>query len=30
MPANTVKVARPGPWGNPFTVEAYFDAGWGG
>lgn len=21
MPANTVKVSRPGPWGNPFKVE---------
>ncbi|WP_293371525.1 DUF4326 domain-containing protein [Nevskia sp.] len=20
MPANTVKVSRPGPWGNPFRV----------
>jgi hypothetical protein len=30
MPPNTVKVARPGPYGNPFTVAAYFDAGWSG
>lgn len=23
MPANTVKVCRPGKWGNPFTVSEY-------
>jgi hypothetical protein len=23
MPENTVKVSRPGKWGNPFTVEDY-------
>jgi hypothetical protein len=23
MPPNTVKVCRPGPWGNPFTVAEY-------
>ena len=23
MPANTVRVARPSRWGNPFTIEAW-------
>lgn len=23
MPPNTVKVCRPGPWGNPFSVAEY-------
>jgi hypothetical protein len=23
MPANTVKVARPSPWGNPYPVEEF-------
>jgi hypothetical protein len=23
MPENTVKVARPGPWGNPYRVEVF-------
>lgn len=26
MPANTIKVARPGIWGNPFRVSAGRDA----
>ena len=26
MPPNTVKVARPGPWGNPHTVAECGDA----
>ncbi len=26
MPANTVRVARPSPWGNPFTVAEYGQA----
>lgn len=26
MPPNTVKVTRPGPWGNPFAVTATQDA----
>ncbi len=30
MPENTVSVTRPGPWGNPFTVAQYYDAGYGG
>ena len=25
MPANTVKVCRPGKWGNPVTKQAYED-----
>lgn len=27
MPENTVKVARPGKWGNPFRVGGYFIVG---
>ncbi len=27
MPPNTVKVARPGRWGNPFRVGGYFLVG---
>ncbi len=27
MPENTVKVARPGPWGNPFRVGGHFMVG---
>jgi uncharacterized protein DUF4326 len=27
MPENTVKVARPGPWGNPFIVNPKVRAG---
>lgn len=30
MPPNTVKVSRPGKWGNPFTVDGYYDAGYSG
>jgi len=30
MPSNTVRVARPGRWGNPFTPAAYWDAGYSG
>jgi len=30
MPENTVKVSRPGKWGNPFKPEAYWDAGYSG
>jgi hypothetical protein len=30
MPPNTVSVARPGKWGNPFTIAAYYDAGYSG
>lgn len=30
MPPNTVKVCRPGPYGNPFKVAAYWDAGYSG
>lgn len=30
MPENTRSVARPGPFGNPFTVEAALDAGYVG
>ena len=26
MPPNTVRVARPSPWGNPFKVDARHDA----
>lgn len=26
MPPNTVKVARPGPFGNPFTVAAAIES----
>ncbi len=29
MPENTVKVTRPGPWGNPFVVNPRFRAGSG-
>lgn len=29
MPENTVKVARPGPWGNPFVVTGKVRAGAG-
>ena len=28
MPPNTVKVCRPGPFGNPFTFKAAEDAGY--
>ncbi len=31
MPANTVRVTRPGPWGNPFRVERegkYYIVAW--
>lgn len=27
MPENTVKVARPGPWGNPFRIGGHFMVG---
>ena len=27
MPPNTIKVARPGPWGNPFRVGGHFMVG---
>jgi hypothetical protein len=27
MPENTVSVARPTKWGNPWTVQGYLDAG---
>lgn len=27
MPANTVKVCRPGKWGNPFRIGGYFKVG---
>lgn len=30
MPHNTVSVTRPGKWGNPFTIAAYYDAGYSG
>lgn len=30
MPPNTVSVTRPGPFGNPFTVQHYRDAGYSG
>lgn len=30
MPENTVSVTRPGAYGNPFTVEDYWAAGYGG
>lgn len=30
MPANTVSVARPGRFGNPFTPAKYWDAGYHG
>jgi hypothetical protein len=30
MPSNTRSVARPGPFGNPFTVEAAIEAGYVG
>ena len=29
MPDNTVKVARPGKWGNPFKVGSYICSGSG-
>jgi hypothetical protein len=29
MPPNTVSVARPGPWGNPFSVVPHMRAGVG-
>jgi hypothetical protein len=29
MPENTVSVARPGPFGNPWTVKAAFASGYG-
>ncbi|MCO6050893.1 DUF4326 domain-containing protein [Mesorhizobium sp. RP14(2022)] len=28
MPENTVSVARPGKWGNPFTVQAAIESGY--
>jgi len=30
MPPNTVSVARPGRFGNPFKPDAYWDAGYSG
>ena len=30
MPANTVYVGRPTKWGNPWTIEGYYDAGYSG
>lgn len=30
MPANTVYVGRPTRWGNPWTLDAYWDAGYSG
>ena len=30
MPPNTVKVTRPGKFGNPITVSGYYDAGYNG
>lgn len=30
MPPNTVYVGRPTKWGNPFTPEQYWDAGYSG
>ena len=30
MPPNTVYVGRPTKWGNPFTPEGYWDAGYSG
>lgn len=30
MPPNTVYVGRPTKWGNPWTVEKYWDAGYSG
>lgn len=30
MPPNTVSVTRPGKFGNPFTVKAYWAAGYSG
>jgi hypothetical protein len=28
MPENTVKVARPGPWGNPFRIASAIEVGY--
>ncbi len=30
MPENTVKVSRPGPFGNPYSVDGAIDAGYKG
>lgn len=30
MPPNTVYVGRPTTWGNPWTADAYWDAGYSG
>lgn len=30
MPPNTVSVARPTRWGNPFTIASFHDAGFKG
>lgn len=30
MPPNTVKVSRPSKWGNPITVQGFYDAGYSG
>lgn len=30
MPENTVYVGRPTKWGNPWTIEGYYDAGYSG
>ena len=30
MPPNTVSVARPTKWGNPWKIDAYYDAGFQG
>ncbi len=30
MPPNTAYVGRPTKWGNPFTAEQYWDAGYSG